>query len=125
MGHGARQANTAPSADRGAPADGRSGEPRDDVQHEIGEQAPEGEPHHETLGQRHAVVGLPQHHPHDDVAHRSQGDELCRQQQKSRNYRRIKGQAGDLHVFQSSARPPPNPTGELNVGIGDAAAVDQ
>ena len=75
--------------EREAPADSRARQPRHGVEHKVRDQAPKRKTDHEALGQRPAFVGLPQRHPHHDVADGSQRRELRRQKQEARDHRRI------------------------------------
>ena len=125
---GPNGARRAPRQDRAqgqrdAPTDESPGEGGNHVHDEVDDQAPEGEAHDQPLGEGHAVVALPQHHPDDDVAHGSQRDELRREEQQAGDDRRIHDHARRHRVVSGIGESPGEPSGALHCKPGGSTAT--
>ena len=81
-----------------APAHHCACKPRPQVKHEVDDEDPERGTNHQALSQRQAVIGLPQRHPHHDVADGGEHHQLRRQEQQAWKNRRIDGHSGSLRL---------------------------
>jgi len=64
-----------------APPHSRCGESWRGVEQRVDDEAPDRRTDNQALGQGHTLVGLPQRHPHHDVADGGQGTQFGRQKQ--------------------------------------------